>query len=50
MKRGNRLINKSEFVFKIMSYDCLGVFCRTYLFNLFTKKDFESEIMLDYEK
>ena len=36
----NSLINKSVFVFKIMSYDCLGIFCRTYLF---TKKDFELE-------
>ena len=26
-----------------MSYDCLGIFGRTYLFYLFTKKDFEQE-------
>ena len=39
-ERGNCLINKSVFLFKNMSYDCLEIFCRPYLF---TKKDFESE-------
>ena len=39
-ERDNRLINKLAFVFKMMSYDFLGIFSRTYLF---TKKDFESE-------
>ena len=40
-ERGNYLIYKSAFVFKDMSYDCLGIFCRTYLFYWFTKKYFE---------
>ena len=26
-----------------MSYEYLGIFCRSYLFYLFPKKDFESE-------
>ena len=41
---GNNLINKSAIVFKIMSYDCLGIIRRTYWLHLFTKKDFESEV------
>ena len=32
VKEVNRLINKSAFVFKIMSYDCLGILCKIYLF------------------
>ena len=42
-KEGNRFISKTVFVFKNMSYDCIGIFCRTYLFNMFIKKDFKSE-------
>ena len=43
---GNRLINKSVFELKKkknMSHESFGIFNKTYLFNLFTKKDFESE-------
>ena len=37
-KGDNSLINKRVFVFKIMSYDCLEIFLRMYLFYFFPRK------------
>ena len=42
-KGDNRLIGKKKktCVFKNMLYDSIGIFCRTYIFYLYIKKDFE---------